>query len=150
MGERRGAAAGDAERASSPTALLSHSGYATVNESTKYAKSLRYFTREALPRLDHYRNIMSLHNGAATRPTLDELHHPTVQDKVSILHRRWNRSGGRFRSIAPLLWPIDGVDLHRNAQNDRWPSKWKSFPETQIQRDSCVSFQGFDRTPNSK
>jgi len=38
-----------------------------------YNKSLRYFTREALPRLDNYRNIMSIQ--AAYRPTLDDLHY---------------------------------------------------------------------------
>lgn len=43
---------------------------------TKYAKSFRHFTREALPRLDNYRNIMSIQ--AAYRPTLDELHNATV------------------------------------------------------------------------
>ncbi|XP_048523921.1 uncharacterized protein LOC125505030 [Dendroctonus ponderosae] len=35
-------------------------------------KHSRPLTREALPRLDNYRNIMSLQ--AANRPTLDELH----------------------------------------------------------------------------
>jgi hypothetical protein len=49
---------------------------------TKYAKSFRHFTREALPRLDNYRNMMSIQ--AAYRPTLDELHDITLhQDKVS-------------------------------------------------------------------
>jgi hypothetical protein len=47
---------------------------------TKYAKSFRHFTREALPRLDNYRNIMSIQ--AAYRPTLDELHNATVHGKV--------------------------------------------------------------------
>lgn len=45
-----------------------------------YAKSFRHFTREALPRLDNYRNMMSIQ--AAYRPTLDELHNITVQRKV--------------------------------------------------------------------
>lgn len=35
-------------------------------------KNMRYFTREALPRLDNYRHIMSIQ--AAYRPTLDDLH----------------------------------------------------------------------------
>lgn len=48
---------------------------------TKYAKSFRHFTREALPRMDNYRNIMSIH--AAYRPTLDELHDATLHGKVS-------------------------------------------------------------------
>lgn len=47
---------------------------------TKYAKSFRHFTREALPRMENYRNIMSIH--AAYRPTLDELHDATLHGKV--------------------------------------------------------------------
>ncbi|XP_030752173.1 bumetanide-sensitive sodium-(potassium)-chloride cotransporter [Sitophilus oryzae] len=39
-------------------------------------KSLRHLTREALPRLDNYRNIMSIQ--AANRPTLDELYNFTL------------------------------------------------------------------------
>ncbi|CAD7082123.1 unnamed protein product [Hermetia illucens] len=50
---------------------------------TKYGKSFRHFTREALPRLDNYRNIMSIQ--AAYRPTLDELHNATLTHKVSAL-----------------------------------------------------------------
>jgi len=53
--------------------------YATINQETKYAKSLRHFTREALPRLDNYRNILSIQAGH--RPTLEELHNATIQDK---------------------------------------------------------------------
>ena len=54
--------------------------YATVNESKHASKSLRHMTREALPRLDNYRNILSIHVGH--RPTLDELHNNTVHEKV--------------------------------------------------------------------
>ncbi|XP_072938252.1 bumetanide-sensitive sodium-(potassium)-chloride cotransporter isoform X2 [Epargyreus clarus] len=50
----------------------------TVND-TKYGKSFRHFTREALPRLDNYRNVLSLH--AAPRPTLDELHNASLSRK---------------------------------------------------------------------
>lgn len=46
-----------------------------------YVKSFRHFTREALPRMDNYRNIMSIQ--AAYRPTLDELHQATLHGKVS-------------------------------------------------------------------
>ncbi|XP_034943352.1 bumetanide-sensitive sodium-(potassium)-chloride cotransporter [Chelonus insularis] len=42
-------------------------------------KSFRHMTREALPRLDNYRNIMSIQ--AAHRPTLDELHHASLFNK---------------------------------------------------------------------
>lgn len=82
MGERPGSSASnEGERAASPTALLTHNTYTTVNESTKYAnKSFRYFTREALPRLDNYRNILSIQAGH--RPTLEELHNATIHDKV--------------------------------------------------------------------
>ncbi|XP_021936580.1 solute carrier family 12 member 1 isoform X2 [Zootermopsis nevadensis] len=76
-GSRRGSLE-DLPRATSPTMLLSHTsehdGY-----DTRYAKSFRHFTREALPRLDNYRNIMSIQ--AAYRPTLDELHNATLQSK---------------------------------------------------------------------
>ncbi|CAH2087689.1 unnamed protein product [Euphydryas editha] len=53
----------------------------TAND-TKYGKSFRHFTREALPRLDNYRNVLSLH--AAPRPTLDELHNASLSRKVSL------------------------------------------------------------------
>lgn len=46
-----------------------------------YAKSFRHFTREALPRMDNYRNIMSIQ--AAYRPTLEELRNATLHGKVS-------------------------------------------------------------------
>jgi len=74
----------------SPTKLISSSHRASIadqshftlsaNYDTKYAKSFRHFTREALPRLDNYRNMMSIQ--AAYRPTLDELHDLTVHGKV--------------------------------------------------------------------
>lgn len=47
---------------------------------TKNLKSFKHYTREALPRADHYRNVMSVH-GHIARPTLDELH--GVQATVS-------------------------------------------------------------------
>ncbi|KAF5300125.1 hypothetical protein FQR65_LT09215 [Abscondita terminalis] len=46
----------------------------------KYIKSFRQLTREALPRLENYRNIMSLQ--AANRPTLEELHNATLPNKI--------------------------------------------------------------------
>ncbi|CAF4829096.1 unnamed protein product [Pieris macdunnoughi] len=51
----------------------------TTQTDTKYGRSFRHFTREALPRLDNYRNVMSLH--AAPRPTLDELHNASLSRK---------------------------------------------------------------------
>ncbi|CAA9998676.1 unnamed protein product, partial [Nesidiocoris tenuis] len=47
-----------------------------------YGKSFRHFTREALPRMDNYRNIMSIQ--AAARPTLEELHNETLHTKVRL------------------------------------------------------------------
>jgi hypothetical protein len=77
-GSRRGSL-DDLQRASSPTMLMSmgsdHEGY-----DTRYAKSFIHFTREALPRLDNYRNILSIQ--AAYRPTLEELHNATLHGKV--------------------------------------------------------------------
>lgn len=52
---------------------------------THNIRSLHHYTREALPRLDHYRNVMSVH-GHMNRPTLDELHNATLSllpEKVS-------------------------------------------------------------------
>ncbi|XP_063894987.1 bumetanide-sensitive sodium-(potassium)-chloride cotransporter [Helicoverpa armigera] len=52
---------------------------------TKYGKSFRHFTREALPRLDNYRNVLSLH--AAPRPTLDELHNASLSRKPQAIEK---------------------------------------------------------------
>ena len=54
--------------------------YTATYYDTKNVKSLRHYTREALPRVDNYRNIMSVH-AHMTRPTLDELH--GVQTTIS-------------------------------------------------------------------
>lgn len=56
-------------------------GQTDNNQDTKIYKSFRHFTREALPRLDNYRNILSIQ--AQNRPTLDELHNATLSQKVS-------------------------------------------------------------------
>ena len=47
-----------------------------------YDKTLGQLTREALPKLDNYRALDSLH--AAYRPTMDELHNNTFHEKVSV------------------------------------------------------------------
>lgn len=52
---------------------LTHNSNYSNSYDTHNLKSLRQYTREALPRLDHYRNILSLH-AHISRPTLDELH----------------------------------------------------------------------------
>lgn len=51
----------------------------SLSDENKY-KSFRQLTREALPRLDNYRNIMSVH--VVCRPTLDELHNCDMAEKV--------------------------------------------------------------------
>jgi len=47
-------------------------------------KSLGQLTREALPKYDNYRDLMSVH--AVPRPTLDDLHNATFHEKVSPLN----------------------------------------------------------------
>ncbi|XP_058839073.1 bumetanide-sensitive sodium-(potassium)-chloride cotransporter-like isoform X2 [Topomyia yanbarensis] len=51
-------------------------------DDNKYARSFRHFTREALPRVDNYRNILSFQ--ANNRPTLDELHHASITNKETL------------------------------------------------------------------
>ena len=51
-----------------------------TEKETMYTRSLKYFTREALPRLDNYRNFMSIQ--AAYRPTMEDLHDPVSLSKV--------------------------------------------------------------------
>ncbi|CAI6365712.1 unnamed protein product [Macrosiphum euphorbiae] len=55
----------------------------SASSEDKY-KSFRQLTREALPRLDNYRNIMSVH--VACRPTLDELHNCDLAEKNMEAH----------------------------------------------------------------
>lgn len=59
---------------------LSPNQYTYVYD-TRYAKSLGQLTREALPNLNNYRDLASVH--AQPRPTLDELHNATYMEKVS-------------------------------------------------------------------
>jgi hypothetical protein len=102
MGERQ---ANESDRAASPTALLTTHNtntYTTVNESTKYAKSLRHFTREALPRLDNYRNILSIQAGH--RPTLEELHNATIHDKVRLFIQPQKNLVKRARRILQIFF----------------------------------------------
>lgn len=56
---------------------LTEQNQTTSAYDTHNVRSLRHYTREALPRADHYRNVMSVH-GQMNRPTLDELHHPSL------------------------------------------------------------------------
>ncbi|XP_037292359.1 bumetanide-sensitive sodium-(potassium)-chloride cotransporter isoform X2 [Manduca sexta] len=69
----------DEEATDSDASDLGSDDPLTTTYDTKYGKSFRHFTREALPRLDNYRNVLSLH--AAPRPTLDELHNASLSRK---------------------------------------------------------------------
>ncbi|XP_076393216.1 sodium chloride cotransporter 69 [Megachile rotundata] len=73
-------------------------GRASLLGEQETKKSLRHMTREALPRLDNYRNIMSIQ--AAHRPSLDELHNPTLLNKSS---------GSHILPIAHVKPPTTGV-----------------------------------------
>ncbi|XP_030372574.1 bumetanide-sensitive sodium-(potassium)-chloride cotransporter isoform X2 [Scaptodrosophila lebanonensis] len=74
---------------------------------TKYGKSFRHFTREALPRLDNYRNMMSIQ--AAYRPTLDELHNATlVRKNTHSLTRNQDLESGIMNGMLKFGW-IKGV-----------------------------------------
>ncbi|XP_074110335.1 sodium chloride cotransporter 69 [Cotesia typhae] len=70
-------------------------------------KSLRHMTREALPRLDNYRNILSIQ--AAHRPTLDELHNPSLGSKgpatstLPFTHVKEPETGIKFGWIQGVL-----------------------------------------------
>lgn len=58
--------------------LRSNSAHGTIHYDTKNLKSFKNYTREALPRMEFYRNLMSIvrfhGHGHSNRPTLDELH----------------------------------------------------------------------------
>ncbi|CAH1106034.1 unnamed protein product [Psylliodes chrysocephalus] len=77
--------------------------YISANDRTRlnsdYVKSFRHLTREALPRLDNYRNVMSFQ--AANRPTLDELHNATLSNKTqrhsSLANGKLIESKGQFK-----------------------------------------------------
>nr|XP_034182937.1 bumetanide-sensitive sodium-(potassium)-chloride cotransporter [Osmia lignaria]XP_034182938.1 bumetanide-sensitive sodium-(potassium)-chloride cotransporter [Osmia lignaria]XP_034182940.1 bumetanide-sensitive sodium-(potassium)-chloride cotransporter [Osmia lignaria] len=82
-------------------------GRASLLGEQETKKSLRHMTREALPRLDNYRNIMSIQ--AAHRPSLDELHNPTLLNKSSgshtlpIAHVKPPSTGVKFGWIQGVL-----------------------------------------------
>ncbi|KAG7208571.1 hypothetical protein KM043_014784 [Ampulex compressa] len=82
-------------------------GRASLLGEQETKKSLRHMTREALPRLDNYRNIMSIQ--AAHRPSLDELHNPTLLNKGSgshtlpMAHEKPATSGVKFGWIQGVL-----------------------------------------------
>ncbi|XP_048484442.1 bumetanide-sensitive sodium-(potassium)-chloride cotransporter [Plutella xylostella] len=77
-----------------------------LTTDTKYGKSFRHFTREALPRLDNYRNVLSLH--AAARPSLDELHNASLSRKPGQTLEKDPGGAPPFSSSMKFGW-IKGV-----------------------------------------
>ncbi|OXU28442.1 hypothetical protein TSAR_008414 [Trichomalopsis sarcophagae] len=84
-------------------------GRASLLGDQETRKSLRHMTREALPRLDNYRNILSIQ--AAHRPSLDELHNPTLDKSTTCnvaptsddLHTKMAATGVKFGWIQGVL-----------------------------------------------
>ncbi|EDX10224.1 GD12726 [Drosophila simulans] len=73
----------------------------------EYDTKIWHFTREALPRLDNYRNMMSIQ--AAYRPTLDELHNATLVGKnTHSLTRNQDPESGILNGVLKFGW-IKGV-----------------------------------------
>ncbi|XP_054270805.1 bumetanide-sensitive sodium-(potassium)-chloride cotransporter-like [Macrosteles quadrilineatus] len=79
-----------------------------------YTRSFRHITREALPRLDNYRNILSIQ--AVYRPTLDELHNPpTGHHKATVIQMNGKTQVAESEAAIKFGW-IKGV-LVRNLLN---------------------------------
>ncbi|XP_014229251.1 bumetanide-sensitive sodium-(potassium)-chloride cotransporter [Trichogramma pretiosum] len=88
--------------------LLGQQDSEQQQQQTFHRKSLRNMTREALPRLDNYRNILSIQ--AAHRPSLDELHNPTLDKSTNAaqaiqneLHSSVGATGIKFGWIQGVL-----------------------------------------------
>ncbi|XP_077555492.1 solute carrier family 12 member 2-like [Haemaphysalis longicornis] len=71
---------------SPPTSPTELANYGTVYDTVN-VKSLLHYTHEALPRVDHYRNVMSVH-GHISRPTLDELHYSGRGSIAGLTHSK--------------------------------------------------------------
>uniref|UniRef100_T1DFY4 Putative Na/K/Cl transporter n=1 Tax=Cupiennius salei TaxID=6928 RepID=T1DFY4_CUPSA len=77
---------------------------------THNVRSLRHYTREALPRADHYRNVMSVH-GQLNRPTLDELHNASLTISPDHKYSKRHKTGDEVQvanTSVKLGW-IQGV-----------------------------------------
>jgi hypothetical protein len=55
--------------------------YLSENDKTVYGKNFAYYTREALPSMENYKNILG-GAGGMNRPTLDELRSEAMYAKV--------------------------------------------------------------------
>lgn len=87
----------------SPTELAN---YGTVYD-TMNVKSLVHYTHEALPRVDHYRNVMSVH-GHISRPTLDELHYSGRGSIAGLTSQSPSARKFRARSARRMLSNLAG------------------------------------------
>ncbi|GFS78210.1 solute carrier family 12 member 2 [Nephila pilipes] len=83
----------------------------TVNSSvydSHNIRSLLHYTQEALPRMDHYRNIHSLH-AHFPRPTLDELHNGNIPSAAEqYFDRRLSKASTEKQAAVKFGW-IQGV-----------------------------------------
>lgn len=77
--------------------------------TSNYAKSFRHFTREALPRLDNYRNIMSIQ--AVYRPTLDDLH----EDNASPPPVKVSLNGRIYKFMNKCIYIFSLFRFHRGS-----------------------------------
>ncbi|GBM34849.1 hypothetical protein AVEN_208049-1 [Araneus ventricosus] len=97
------------------------------NYDSHNIRSLLHYTQEALPRLDHYRNVHSLH-AHFPRPTLDELHNGNIPSAAE--QEGSNGSLDLFHSRAPVrggekstptrngFLPRDGDQSSRGGQTE--------------------------------
>ncbi|XP_054715278.1 solute carrier family 12 member 2-like [Uloborus diversus] len=84
-----------------------HSINSNVYDS-KNIRSLCYYTQEALPRLDHYRNVHSLH-AHCPRPTLEELHNGDIETVVEQYFDRKSSKVSTEKQAAVKFGWIQGV-----------------------------------------
>ncbi|CAL1284610.1 unnamed protein product [Larinioides sclopetarius] len=78
------------------------------NYDSHNIRSLLHYTQEALPRLDHYRNVHSLH-AHFPRPTLDELHNGNIPSAAEqYFNRRLSKASTEKQAAVKFGW-IQGV-----------------------------------------
>lgn len=80
------------ERCGTPNQMSPLHSDTPTHPSLSYStfRSLRQMTREALPRLDHYRNLASIVRSPGNigqRPTLDDLHQPPLDKQMLVKQR---------------------------------------------------------------
>ncbi|XP_076039527.1 bumetanide-sensitive sodium-(potassium)-chloride cotransporter-like isoform X2 [Oratosquilla oratoria] len=75
----------------------------TAHSSSTWRSLRHHLTRDALPKIDHYRNLMSIVAGGASasqRPTLDDLHRPPA-DKIVLVEGGAEDDAGPASGGAP-------------------------------------------------